>query len=423
MSCLRRLLKLAYLALPGLAIFLAVYLLGLTAAGGDSGNAGPVRIESVQINSLPNTSPPYIEVEVELENHDHVVQAVKAWWLLAKPGTKRPWNIYAFHSSIQGPHMLAAGEKVTLSWNEEITAEPGTYELSAWVHTVEGDVTRHSDGKRLGSPVVRIDSQWSRFSRRVTPPTSLRVTAVDLPSAALDKGLSMPIELPLIIAVNNGTAAETVADVQWFLYRRTSRLPWNDKAVYTSRQLQHRVFAPNRQTTLRTSESISLWPGEYLLRLVMTGTDGEGNVISDDLFLNEVITLVESTNKAAIIRVGPTSGPVEIASLTADMGSFQRGKGSVTVSLRNRSEITQEAILWWFLSRPGTLQPWVEFDIQSRIFGASIASQQEAIVELSNDASLPSGTYELSLWVHTLDRNGGQHPSDGAWLNQRIEIQ
>jgi len=419
----RRLLKLAYAALPALAVFLAVYLLGLTPAGGDSGNAGPVRIESVQINSLPDTSPPYIEVEIELENRDHIAHEVEAWWLLARPGTTRPWSMYAFHSSVQGPHTLAAGEKVTLSWNEEVTAEPGTYELSAWVHTVEGATTRHSDGERVGSPTVYIDSQWSRFSRRVTPPPSLRVTAVDLPSAALDRGLGMPIEMPLIIVVNNRTAVETVADVQWFLYRRTSRLPWNDKPVYTSRQLQHRVFAPKRQTLLRTSEAISLWPGEYLLRLVVTGTDGEGNAVSDDIFLNDALTLVESANKAAIIRVSPTSGPVEIASLTADRESFQRGKGSVTANLRNRSDSTQEAILWWFLSRPGTLQPWVEFDLQSRVFGASIASQQQAVLDLSDDVSLPPGTYELSLWVHTLDAAGGEHPSDGAWLNRRIEIQ
>jgi hypothetical protein len=418
----RRPLKLAYLALPALAVFLAVYLLGLTPAGGDSGSASPVRIESVQINSLPDTSPPYIEVEIELKNHDQAAHEVKAWWFLSRIRAPEPWNFYAFRSSAQA-QVLAPGEKTTLQWDEEVTAEPGTYELSAWVHTAEGDTTHHSDGERVGSPTVYIDSQWSRFSRRVTPPPGLRVTAVDLPSAALDSGLNMPIELPLIIAVNNRTATETVADVQWFLYRRTSRLPWNDKPVYTSEQLQHQVFAPKHQTILRTSEPISLWPGEYLLRLVVTGTDSEGNAISDDIFLNDALTLVESANKAAIIRAGPTSGPVEIASLTADTGGFQRGRGSVTVSLRNRSDSRQEAILWWFLSRPGTLQPWVEFDLRSRVFGASIASQQQAVLELSDDASLPPGTYELSVWVHTLDTAGDEHPSDGVWFNQRIEIQ
>ena len=414
--------KLAFLALAALAVFLPVYLLGLSAAGGGSVDAGPVRIENVRIDHLPEASSPYIEVDVELENHDQVAHEIQAWWLLARPGTISPWNVPAFQSSIQGPQTLAAGERVELSWQEEVTAEPGSYELTVWVHTIEGDVTRHSDGKRLGDPTIRIDSEWSRFSRRTTPPPGLKVSAIDLPAAALDSGLSVPTQLPLIIGITNDTATETVADVQWFLYRQASRLPWNDKPVYTSRQLQHLAFAPKRQTTIRTSEPISLWPGEYMLRVVVRETGGEGSVASDDLFLNDVITLRESAYGPTIIRTAPASGPVEITSLAADTASFQRERGIVIVSLRNRGESEQEVVLWWFLSRPGSLEPWVEFDRQSKVFSAKIAPQQQSVIDLSDSVSPPPGTYDLSVWVHTLDSAGEEHPSDGAWLSQRIEI-
>ena len=93
------------------------------------------------------------------------------------------------------------------------------------------------------------------------------------------------------------------------------------------------------------------------------------------------------------------------------------------VTLRNRSESEQEIALWWFLSSPGTLQPWVEFDLQSKVFSAKIAPQQQSILDLSDGASLPPGTYELSVWVHTLDSSGEQHPSDGGWFSRRVDIQ
>lgn len=405
------------------ALFLAMYLLGLVTSG-SSENVGPVRIENIQVNRLPDATSPLIEVKVELKNHDSKAHEIQAWWLLARPSAWEPWNPYAFHSSVHGPHTLAVGEKIELSWREEVIAEPGTYELSAWVHTVEGEVTHHSDGKSLKDQTIRIDSLVSPFTRRATPPPGLQVSTVDLPPAALDGGLTVPTQFPLTIVVTNDTAMETVAHVQWFLYRRSSGLPWDGVPAYTSRQLRHHVFAPNRQTTITTSEPIYLWPGEYVLRVV-TEAEGEGSVVRDDLFLNDPITVLENHNEVAIIRASPTSGPVEIAGLTADTGSFRRGKGSLAAILHNRSESEQEVLLWWFLSSPGTLQPWAEFDFQSKVFSASIGPQEQRMLDLSvsDGASLPPGTYELSVWVHTLDSSGEERPSDGGWFNRRVDIQ
>lgn len=403
------------------ALFLAIYLLGLTPSG-SSESVAPVRIENIQVNRLPHATSPLIEVKVELKNHDSEAHEIQAWWLLARPNAWEPWNPYAFRSSVHGPHTLAAGEKIELSWREEVIAEPGTYELSAWVHIVEGEVTHHSDGKSLKDQNIRIDSLVSPFNRRATPSPGLQVSAVNLPPAALDGGLSVPTEFPLTIVVTNDTATESVAHVQWLLYPRSSGLPWDGMPAYTSRQLRQQVFAPNRQTTITTGEPIYLWPGEYMLRVVAEA-EGEGSVARDDLFLNDPITVLENPNGVAIIRAGPALGPVEIAGLATDTGSFQRGKGSVMVTLRNRSESEQEVALWWFLSSPGTLQPWVEFDLQSKVFSAKIAPQQQSILDLSDGASLPPGTYELSVWVHTLDSSGEQRPSDGGWFSRRVDIQ
>jgi hypothetical protein len=114
---------------------------------------------------------------------------------------------------------------------------------------------------------------------------------------------------------------------------------------------------------------------------------------------------------------------VEIEKLAVDLGSFQRGDGSLTVTLRNRSSNDQYIVLWWFLSRPGSLQPWVEFDVQSRVFTAEIAPGRSSIVDLSDEVYLPPGTYELSVWVHTLDGTGEEAHSDGAWFNRPVEVQ
>jgi len=411
----------ALLALLPLAVFLAVYLLDV-APGGASHSSGPVRIENVRVNRLPDASSPRIEVEVELKNRDELAHDIEAWWLLAKPRVRQPWNLYAFRSSIQGPQTLAAGEKVKLRWEEEVGAEPGSYELSAWVHTVDDGTHRHSDGKRYAARTIRIDSGWSPFARR-TPPPGLRVSAVDLPPSALDGGLSVPTELPVTIVVTNDTPVETVADVRWFLYRLEARLPWDAKPAYSSTQRRHQVFAPNRQSSVRIGERISLWPGEYLLRVVVAGGEGEDEAAGDDLFLSDTVRVLENKDEAGIVRPGPASGPVEVTGLVVDSAAFQQGKGSVKVELRNRSNDKQAVRLWWFLSRPGSLEPWVEFDQQSRVFAADLDPQVQTTLDLSDGSSVPPGTYDLSVWVHTLDGDGQQKPSDGAWLSRRLEIE
>jgi len=410
------------LALPAIALLLAMYVLGLL-PGGSSASAGPVRIEGVSIWHLPQASSPRIEVALQLKNHDGVPHRVQAWWLLARPGAIRPWEAYAFRSSTQGPHTLAPGEELKLNWWEEVTAEPGSYELSVWVHTVEGDRTSHSDGARVENPIVRIDSSWSPLIRRTTPSPGLQVSSVALPAATGQGGLQTPAELPVIIAVRNDTAVETQADIQWFLYRRASRLPWNAKPAYTSRLLQHQVITANRETTVTASEPISLWPGEYLLRVVVRESTGEGGAPGDDLFLADAIKLLENDSVSGIIRADAAPGPVEIEKLTVDTESFQQGKGSVTVTLRNRSADAQDVVLWWFLGRPGSLEPWVEFDVQSNVHTAGIAPGRTSVIDLSDGTSAPPGTYELSVWVHTLDGQGEELHSDGAWFNRLVEVQ
>ena len=409
------------LVTPALALFLVVYFLGLLPNDG-SGSAGPVRIENVRVNHLPQTSSTRIEVDVELKNHDQVAHKIQAWWLLASSGASRPWDVYAFRSSSQGPRSLAPGERAKLSWNEEVTAEPGTYELSVWVHTVESDGTRHSDGTRVDNPIVRIDSRWSPLTRRAAPPPNLQVSAVDLAAAAPDGVLRLPTKLGLNISVRNETAVATEADLEWFLYQKASRLPWNAKPAYTGRPVQHKIFAANRETTITTSDSVSLWPGEYVLRVVATETGGADGPSSDDVFLPDAIEVIENTDASGIIRGDAAPGPVEIERLTVDTGSLQLGKGSVTVRLLNRSDSEQDVVLWWFLARPGSLQPWVESDVQSKVFSYEIPAKRESILDLSDEASAPPGTYELSVWVHTLDGEGEELPSDGVWFNEPVEI-
>jgi len=419
----RNLPKRAILAAPAFALLLAMYLFGL-GPGGSSASTGPVHIESVNIWHLPQASSPRIEVAVELKNRDSAAHKVQVWWLLARPGANRPWEIHAFRSSTQGPHTVAPGEELKLNWWEEVAAEPGSYELSVWVHTVEGDGARHSDGARVETPIIRLDSSWSPLIRRAAPAPGLQVRAVDLAAAIQEGGLRLPAELRLIISARNDTTVDTEADIQWFLYQKSSRLPWNAKPAYTSRPLQHKVFAANRETTITTSEPISLWPGEYVLRVVLReSTEGDGSAASDDVFLTDAIKVLENNNASGIIRGDAAPGPVEIERLAVNVGRFQLGNGSVTVNLRNRSDSEQDVVLWWFLARPGSLQPWVEFDVQSQIHTATIPPGRTSIIDLSEEALAPPGTYELSVWVHTLDSQGEELPSDGTWFNRLVEIQ
>jgi hypothetical protein len=234
-----------------------------------------------------------------------------------------------------------------LNWWEEVAVEPGEYELSVWVHTVDGGATLHSDGARIETPTVTVDSGWSRLIRRATP-LDFSVSTVDLPADALGDGLPTPTELPMIIEIRNDTLEEAEADVQWFLYRKASRLPWNAKPAFTSRVLKGQTLAANGETGIRISEPISLWPGEYLLRLTVRGAARDDAPPGDDAFLTDTINVLENSNPSGIIRADADPGPVAIERLTVDVEKFQLGEGSLAITLRNHSAVEQTAFLWWF---------------------------------------------------------------------------
>jgi hypothetical protein len=423
MSHRRYLAGLAFFVIVPASVFLGVFLLGLTPGGeasNDYGSTGPVRIESIRVSHLPEPSSPHIRVEVDIKNRDQRAHEIEVWWYLAKPGIAQPWSVYTYRSSVKG-QTLDAHEEIRLSWQEAVEAEPGTYELSAWVHAADAGTWRHSDGKRY-QQTISIDGQWSLFTRRASAPEDLKVSAIDLPSSALDGGLTVPSQLPVLVTVTNDTSTTSVADVQWFLYRTGTRLPWDGKPVYTSAKVPQ-IFAPHSQTTVRAAERISLWPGEYLLRVVIEGKgEAENGVGSDDLFLNDTIKILDNKDEDGIVRPGSPTGPVEIVSLAVDGTGFQQGEGSVKVRLHNNSDAKQLIQLWWFLSRPGTLEPWVEFDFQSKVFIGIIDPQVQTDIELSDDFLARPGSYDLSVWVHTVDSQGQGVPSDGVWLNRRLEI-
>jgi hypothetical protein len=113
---------------------------------------------------------------------------------------------------------------------------------------------------------------------------------------------------------------------------------------------------------------------------------------------------------------------VVIERLMVDDEKLQLGDGSLAVTLRNHSDSEQTAFLWWFLARPGSLEPWVEFAAQSPIYTTTVGAGRASTIDLSDKATAPPGTYELSVWVHTLDAEGEESPSDGAWFNRPIEV-
>jgi hypothetical protein len=148
--------------------------------------------------------------------------------------------------------------------------------------------------------------------------------------------------------------------------------------------------------------------------------EAENSLNDDDLFFNDAVRVLE--NRGGIVRPGPPTGPVEIVGLAVDGTGFQHGEGSVEVQLRNNSDGKQVIRLWWFLSRPGTLEPWVEFGFQSKVLVSIIDPQVQTDIELSDDFLARPGSYDLSVWAHTVDSQGQEVPSDGVWLNRRVEI-
>jgi len=83
-------------------------------------------------------------------------EEIRAWFLLAPPGSAAPWREAVYHSPTW-QRRLRAGEPAAFDWREPVAADvpPGVYGLTIWFHRETNGGWVHAEGGDYGmSPVV-----------------------------------------------------------------------------------------------------------------------------------------------------------------------------------------------------------------------------------------------------------------------------
>jgi hypothetical protein len=146
---------------------LFICLLALIALMLPLGNSIPAPQETIRVVSVPQGSPPADQafaltrftyrrtanslgdVTVGVRNVTSTVQRGLTWIILAPPESLAPWRD-AVWSSPERPISAAPGETLEIVFAPPASIAQGTYRLSVWVHTVQGERRFHSDG--AGAP-------------------------------------------------------------------------------------------------------------------------------------------------------------------------------------------------------------------------------------------------------------------------------
>jgi hypothetical protein len=117
-------------------------------------------------------------------------EEVRGWFILAPPGSTRPWHESVFESGIE-QRLLAGGDLAAFEWREAVgaTVEPGVYELTVWFHRRGPSGWEHAAGGDIDVAPVVVDAdrtlRWAgpvrvRLAETVGPLAAGGTTTVHL---------------------------------------------------------------------------------------------------------------------------------------------------------------------------------------------------------------------------------------------------
>jgi hypothetical protein len=117
-------------------------------------------------------------------------EEVRGWFVLAPPGSSRPWEEAVYQSPVQ-QKLVAANESTAFEWQASVGAgvDPGVYGLTVWFHRHGPSGWEHAAGGDIDlAPVIVDDSgslRWAgpiriRIADRPEPLSAGQTTRLDL---------------------------------------------------------------------------------------------------------------------------------------------------------------------------------------------------------------------------------------------------
>ena len=132
------------------------------------------------------------------------------------------------------------------------------------------------------------------------------------------------------------------------------------------------------------------------------------------LFWPEPVT--QSVADLAAVRfpseLGPASGPVELVAVQAPVVWSDVQVPLVRTTLRNVGEEPVRARAWWLLGTPNDPKPWETPRGHGAPVDVTLAPGETSEVELPVSDLPQAGTWRLSVWVHTVERDRMSRSSD-----------
>jgi hypothetical protein len=194
-------------------------------------------------------------------------EEIRAWFLLAPPGSATPWHALAFQSTVR-QRLVRAAEPAEFDWLETVggRVEPGVYGLTLWFHrrTVTGWEHAYGGAFHL-SPVIVDDDGRLRWAGPVRLAAAGRLPAFRSGETAL---------LRLTVS---GDSQKTHCEASW-------RLVIPDDGVVVARGNAGSCGRP------RVALPQSVVPGRYRLEITATAVRDDRRRLSDGLAFEVTVT-------------------------------------------------------------------------------------------------------------------------------------
>lgn len=134
-----------------------------------------------------------------------------------------------------------------------------------------------------------------------------------------------------------------------------------------------------------------------------------------------------SSDNVSALRVDPRprpDGPLRITGVDTALVWVSSEQTSVSIRVTNTSKAGVVARVWWLLAAPGDPMPWKHPTAQPAPRSLALAAGQSRWTRVPSSLGLiKSGSYDLSLWVHTYDASTHQWVhSDGRSMLSPVHV-
>jgi hypothetical protein len=239
-------------------------------------------------------------------------------------------------------------------------------------------------------------------TRRTESPTGpVMVTKIDA-SGQWESGRVVSTTVTLF----NSATVPIAVKCWWLLGAPTDTRPWDAPA--TGSATSALLLAAHETRAVPLSGYVTAPAGEYGLSVWVHASGDDGTFTQSDGVGRTGEVRVVGTDPS-IARASASVPDISIERLEAPRTWAAGTSPHVRAALRNRTGSPHRLRVWWLVAAPGSSSPWDVAVVTAKSLDVTLRAGAIITVDLPGDVAVRAGTYDLTVVVHDVTRNGETH--------------